>query len=133
MVMNAVKAHFRPEFLNRLDEVVLFHPLSRHNIRDVVKIQFDRIISRVSARGIKIKIDDEALDLISETGYDAVYGARPLRRYIEKHVVTPVSRLILGGKVDGGVLITATTDEDGEKQLHFESVAATNKNGMAVD
>jgi len=80
MVMNAVKAHFRPEFLNRLDEIVLFHPRFRHNIRDVVKFQFDRIISRVSARGIKIKIkikiDDDALDLISSTGYDTIYGAR---------------------------------------------------------
>jgi ATP-dependent Clp protease ATP-binding subunit ClpB len=129
--MSAVKAHFRPEFLNRLDEIVLFHPLSQHNIRDIVRIQFDKIVSRVSARGIKIKIDDDALDLISSSGYDAVYGARPLRRYIEKHVITPVSRLILGGKIGGGVLITTKFDDEGENVLNFENVESESE--MLVD
>jgi ATP-dependent Clp protease ATP-binding subunit ClpB len=131
--MAAVKAHFRPEFLNRLDEIVLFHPLSQLNIRDIVEFQFNRIVSRVSARGIKINIDTKALDLISSCGYDPVYGASPLRRYIEKFVITPVCRMILGGKVDGGVLITTKVDEEGNNQLQFENVANGPTQDMAFD
>jgi len=98
-VMEAVRGHFRPEFLNRLDDIVIFHPLSRDNLYQIIRVMLDRVGKRLEDRDISLDINKEALDLFLKNAYDPQYGARPLRRYIEKNVVTQISREIIGGNL----------------------------------
>ena len=112
-VMGELRAHFRPEFLNRLDETILFRPLTRDHIGGIVGLIIADLNRRLADRELKLELTPEALACIVENAYDPVYGARPLKRYIQKHVETMVARLILEDKVPGGgtVLIDA---RDGE-------------------
>ncbi len=112
-VMGELRAHFRPEFLNRLDETILFKPLTRDHIGGIVGLIIADLNRRLADRELKLELTPEALACIVENAYDPVYGARPLKRYIQKHVETMVARLILEDKVPGGgtVLIDA---RDGE-------------------
>jgi len=96
-VMNVVQDFFRPEFLNRLDDVVMFRPLSERDLKNVALIQVKKLTERLAERDIKIELDDSALTQILDTAYDPNYGARPLRRYLEKYVMTQLSRMIVGG------------------------------------
>lgn len=97
-VMGVVGKHFRPEFINRIDEIVVFHPLDEEQIRIIAKIQINRLRSRLAEREYGISITDEALDYLAATGYDPVYGARPLKRSIQQHIENPLSEEILSGK-----------------------------------
>jgi ATP-dependent Clp protease ATP-binding subunit ClpB len=92
-VMGELRKFFRPEFLNRVDEIVVFHSLSLEHIRGIVKIQISRFKERLTANGIGLQIDEAAEDLLAEKGYDPVYGARPIKRVIQKELETqsPVS------------------------------------------
>ena len=105
LVMDAVRAKFRPEFLNRLDEIILFHRLSRANMDKIVDIQMARLQQLLSDRKITINLDDNAREWLGDKGYDPVYGARPLRRVIQKALQDPLAELLLAGKIaDGEVL-----------------------------
>lgn len=97
-VMGVVGKHFRPEFINRIDEIVVFHPLDKDQIREIAQIQINRLRSRLAERDYGITITDEALDYLAASGYDPVYGARPLKRAIQQHVENPLSQEILSGK-----------------------------------
>ena len=112
-VMDAVRAAFRPEFLNRIDETLLFHRLSREQMTAIVAIQLGRLRDILADRKIAIEVDDRALAWLADTGYDPVYGARPLRRVIQKHIQNPLANLILQGKVKDGESVSVTTKDGG--------------------
>ena len=98
-VMSELKAHFRPEFLNRIDETILFNALSRENIKGIVDLMLADLNKRLAEREIRIELTDAAKEAVVEQGYDQVYGARPLKRYLQKNVETLVARMILSGQV----------------------------------
>ncbi len=104
-VMDELKGAFRPEFLNRLDEIILFKPLTRDNISAIMQLQIKSLNKRLSDREITVELSPEAEDYIAEHAYDPLYGARPLKRYLQKHVETLSARLILGDEVTEGSII----------------------------
>jgi ATP-dependent Clp protease ATP-binding subunit ClpB len=110
-VMEALKKTFRPEFLNRLDEVVLFRPLGRAQIARIVELQLDDLRRRLAEQEFSLEVAPEAMTRIAELGYDPVYGARPLKRVIQRELETPIARLIVGGKVAAGAVIRVTVDQ----------------------
>ena len=114
-VMKDLRAHFRPEFLNRLDEIILFKPLTKDNITSIVDLMVAGINRRLADKELKIHLTDEAKAYIVENGYDPVYGARPLNRFLKKHVETLAARMILGGDVRAGDVIRIDRGEDGLK------------------
>ncbi len=99
LVMSVVGQHFRPEFINRIDETVVFHPLAKENIRAIANIQLNRLIKRMETHGYHIQFSEAALDFIGEVGYDPIYGARPLKRAIQQHIENPLAQQILSGKL----------------------------------
>ncbi len=101
-VMGKLREFFRPEFLNRLDDVVLFKPLSQTDIRHIVDLLIEDVRRRMAEQGYGLELTDAACDLIAREGYDSVYGARPLKRFIQHEVETPIARVIIGGKVPEG-------------------------------
>ena len=101
-VMHDLRAHFRPEFLNRLDEIILFKPLTKGNIGGIIELLIADVNKRLADKELKIALTDEAKDFIIENGYDPVYGARPLKRYLQKNVETPAAKLILADGVRAG-------------------------------
>ena len=105
MVMQELRAHFRPEFLNRLDEIIMFKPLGKSDIQSIVDILMKNLNKRLEDREIRIELDKDAKDYIIENGYDPVYGARPLKRFLQKHVETLAGRLILADQVMPGDVI----------------------------
>jgi ATP-dependent Clp protease ATP-binding subunit ClpB len=111
-----VGSHFRPEFINRIDESVVFHPLGRAHIRSIAKIQLLALEARLKERDIKFSISDAALDKIGEMGFDPVYGARPLKRSIQQELENPLAQAILSGKFSAGDTIQVDVKDD---QLYF--------------
>jgi ATP-dependent Clp protease ATP-binding subunit ClpB len=109
MVMGELRAHFRPEFLNRVDDTVLFAPLGLPQIERIVDLQFDQLRQRLAEQQIELHLTEEARLLIAERGFDPVYGARPLRRYISHVVETQVGRALLRGSIAEGGVVTVTT------------------------
>ena len=99
LVMSVVSQHFRPEFINRIDETVVFHPLNKDNIRAIAEIQLKRLINRMESRGYVLHFTDATLNFISEIGYDPVYGARPLKRAIQQEIENPLAQQILSGSL----------------------------------
>jgi ATP-dependent Clp protease ATP-binding subunit ClpB len=97
-VMGEVKVHFRPEFINRIDEIVVFHALDARHIRDIAKIQLRYLEGRVAEREMRLEVSDAALDEIAKVGFDPLFGARPLKRAIQQRLENPIARLILEGK-----------------------------------
>ena len=112
-VMGVVQAHFRPEFINRLDDIVVFHPLDKAQIRDIAKIQLRGLEKRLAERGIRIALSDKAFDLLGNIGFDPVYGARPLKRAIQQQLENPLAQRILSGEYANGD--TVGVDADGGK------------------
>ena len=112
-VMEELRAHFRPEFLNRLDEIIMFKPLTKADIENIIAIMVANLNKRISDRELSIEVTDEAADFIVEKGYDPIYGARPLKRFLQKHVETLAGRMILADEVKPGDVIVI--DTDGEK------------------
>jgi ATP-dependent Clp protease ATP-binding subunit ClpB len=110
-VMEVVGTHFRPEFINRIDETVVFHPLDQAEIRKIADIQLNNLRQRLAARDLGIQITDAALDLLAEAGFDPVYGARPLKRAIQQQVENPLAQQILGGKFMPGDTIAVGVKE----------------------
>ena len=114
MVMNDLRAHFRPEFLNRLDETIMFKPLTRDNISSIVRLMMEDLNKRLEDRQIRVELTDEAMKAVIDGGYDPVYGARPLKRYLQKYVETLSARLILSGTVGEGDTIEIYVDGAGQ-------------------
>jgi ATP-dependent Clp protease ATP-binding subunit ClpB len=108
LVMADVRAHFRPEFLNRLDEIILFHRLGRGDMTGIVDIQLQRLVTLLAERKIIIELDEAARIWLAYAGYDPVYGARPLKRVIQRNLQDPLAELILGGEVLDGDTVTVT-------------------------
>lgn len=109
-VMEVVSQHFRPEFLNRVDESVVFHPLGREQIKSIAAIQLERLSQRMAEREYVLDISDEALDLIAQVGFDPVYGARPLKRAIQQLVENPLAKSILSGELIPGQPVHLTVE-----------------------
>ncbi|MGH8062573.1 MAG: ATP-dependent chaperone ClpB, partial [Pseudoxanthomonas sp.] len=101
-VMAVVQAHFRPEFINRLDDIVVFHPLDKAQIRQIARIQLHGLEKRLAERGLHIELDDSALQLLGNVGFDPVYGARPLKRAIQQQLENPLAQKILAGEFSNG-------------------------------
>ncbi len=112
-VMNVVRQAFRPEFLNRLDETVLFHRLSRRNMTGIVAIQLKRLQALLADRKLELQLDDSAKEWLAEAGYDPVYGARPLKRVIQRELQNPLATLLLEGRFKPGDVIRVSADKDG--------------------
>ena len=112
-VMAEVRGHFRPEFLNRVDEIILFHRLKREHMGRIVDIQFDRLQKLLEDRKITLTLDAKAREWLAEKGYDPAYGARPLKRTIQKAVQDPLAELILSGKIKDGEKVKITAGRDG--------------------
>jgi ATP-dependent Clp protease ATP-binding subunit ClpB len=118
-----VEANFKPEFINRLDDIVEFHSLSREQISEIVALQVERLIERVREREIEVQLTDAATTLLGNLGYDPTYGARPLKRVIQKRLVDPLAMAILEGRFKAGdtVIVDAI---DGELALEHPQAAA---------
>jgi ATP-dependent Clp protease ATP-binding subunit ClpB len=114
-VMDVVGAHFRPEFINRIDEAVVFHPLGREQIRAITTIQIDYLRKRLAERDLGLTLSEAALDRLGEAGFDPVYGARPLKRAIQHQLENPLAQEILAGRFQPGQVIEV--DVEGEQLL----------------
>ena len=101
-VMGVVQAHFRPEFINRLDDIVVFHPLDKAQIKQIARIQLHGLEKRLGERNLKLEVSDKALELLGNVGFDPVYGARPLRRAVQSQIENPLAQKILAGDFVGG-------------------------------
>ena len=113
LVMNDLRAHFRPEFLNRLDEIIMFKPLSKADIKNIIDIMVANLNKRIADRELSIEVSEGAAAYITDHGYDPVYGARPLKRFLQKHVETLVGRMILSDQVRAGDVILIDRGQDG--------------------
>lgn len=114
-VMELMKQHFRPEFLNRIDEVLMFHALKLEDIERILGIQMKRFSERLEGLGVKVELTKKASQLLAKEGYDPLYGARPLKRVIVKEIETPVSKLIVGGKLAEGSVLKIDADKESLK------------------
>jgi ATP-dependent Clp protease ATP-binding subunit ClpB len=112
-VLGEMRQHFRPEFLNRVDEVVVFHSLSEEDLRKILEVQLDRLRARLAERHIELKLTPEAAARLAREGYDPIYGARPLKRAIQKELETPIGRRLLAGEIrDGDKVIVDWKDKE---------------------
>jgi len=112
-VMEVVEQHFRPEFINRIDDVVVFHPLGRDTLHDIAKIQLQHLAQRLQEREMTLELSDEALDYLADIGFDPVYGARPLKRAIQQYLENPLAHEILSGKYAPNDTIKVGVSENG--------------------
>jgi ATP-dependent Clp protease ATP-binding subunit ClpB len=112
-VMEVVRRHFRPEFLNRIDEIILFKRLGRPEMDSIVRIQLQRVEKLLADRRMAIALSPAALHWLAERGYDPVYGARPLKRVIQKELVDPIARKLLAGELEDGAVIGVEAAEHG--------------------
>jgi ATP-dependent Clp protease ATP-binding subunit ClpB len=111
-VMDAMRNSFRPEFLNRIDEIIIFHGLQKAQLRNIVKIQIKRLEDRLDEQKLSLKISEAALDFLAELGYDPVYGARPLKRAIQRYLETAIAKSILRGEFKGGDTIFVDVEDE---------------------
>ena len=112
-VMDAVRQHFRPEFLNRIDDVIVFDKLTRENLRQIVEIQVRALAERLAGRRLELSLSGDALDLLAERGYDPVYGARPLKRVIQKQLADMIATAILEGRYGDGDTVKVSVSDEG--------------------
>ncbi|MCG8530232.1 MAG: ATP-dependent chaperone ClpB [Desulfovibrionales bacterium] len=119
-VMNELRKHFRPEFLNRVDETVLFRPLLREQIKEIIELLLGRLRGRLEDRKITLTLTDAARDFIADNAYDPIYGARPLRRYLQQRIETTLARKLIGGDLrEGQHVVIDVTEGDEDQQLQF--------------
>ena len=124
MVMQELLQHFRPEFLNRVDDSVVFHPLLQEHMSGIIKIQLERLKKRLHERNISLCLTEKAIEFLAEVGYDPVYGARPLKRAIQKELETELGRAILSGEIQEGQEVTANFSGG---KIFFEKITADSK------
>ena len=129
-VLEALRQHFRPEFLNRVDETLVFHSLNEEQLAEVVEIQVAWLKHRLEDRRIELEFTDEVKKLLAQRGYDPVYGARPLKRVIQKMVETPLAKRIMAGEVPDGSQVRLTTDEQG---IVFKVVPREEREGVTLE
>jgi len=120
-VLQELRNYFRPEFLNRVDEIIVFHSLSKEHLKEIVKIQLAGLRKRLSDRHIELKLTDEALAYLVQAGYDPTYGARPLKRAIQRELETPLARKLLAGEIKDGQTVQMDL-EPGEDVLTIRSI-----------
>jgi ATP-dependent Clp protease ATP-binding subunit ClpB len=111
-VMEVVSQHFRPEFINRVDDIVVFHPLNEAQLREIVGIQLEYLRQRLSERDMELELSAAALEKLAQAGYDPVYGARPLKRAIQQRIENPLAQAILGGDVAPGDKVSVDVEDD---------------------
>ncbi len=121
MVLQELRQHFRPEFLNRVDDTVVFHPLLQEHMNGIIKIQLERLKKRLQERNISLQLEDKTIDYLAEVGYDPVYGARPLKRAIQKELETALARAILSGEIHEGQEVTANVSK---AKIFFENITS---------
>jgi len=114
--MTQLRASFRPEFLNRIDDIILFSPLTKEQIKGIIKLSFNDIAGRLKDRDIELSVTDEALAFIAAEAYDPHYGARPIKRYLQQHVETEIAEGVIRGTIVDGQSLTV--DSDGEKLIY---------------
>jgi ATP-dependent Clp protease ATP-binding subunit ClpC len=113
LVMHEVKRFFKPEFLNRLDDVIVFHYLEKEHVRSITRMFVDELVDRLARRGIRVEVSDEVLDKLAADGFDPVYGARPLRREVERQLENPLAMKIVRGECEKGSRVKASVAGDG--------------------
>jgi ATP-dependent Clp protease ATP-binding subunit ClpB len=119
-VMNVVRKYFKPEFLNRIDDIIMFEPLDKEQLRSIVTLQLATVVTRLKEKKIEVHLMEDAAGLILDEAYDPVYGARPLRRYLEKHVVTTLSKMIIAGTLrDNMEVFIGAQEVDSKKTLIY--------------
>jgi ATP-dependent Clp protease ATP-binding subunit ClpB len=119
--MGELKSHFRPEFLNRIDEIVLFKPLNLEAINAIVVLQLEETRKRLVDRGLKLEVGEGVVNFIGRTAYDPVYGARPLKRFIQRHIETPIARVLLGrGEIKDASVMLELSDGGSDISVHLE-------------
>ncbi|MYD78521.1 MAG: type VI secretion system ATPase TssH, partial [Gammaproteobacteria bacterium] len=123
-VLAVDERNFRPEFINRIDDIIVFHSLSREHVREIARNQIKYLHDRLASRGLTLEISEDALDQIARVGFDPVYGARPLRRAIQSEIENPLARKILDGLFTPGETIEVIWD-DGEFEFIQASVELT--------
>jgi ATP-dependent Clp protease ATP-binding subunit ClpB len=111
-VMEMLKQTLRPEFINRIDDIIVFHPLTKNNIKEIVRLQFRYIQNMLEDKGIEIELGDSAVDYLVKVGYDPVFGARSLKRLIQKDVVNELAKEIIAGNLSGGTTVYVESDGD---------------------
>jgi ATP-dependent Clp protease ATP-binding subunit ClpB len=119
MVTRLLQAHFRPEFLNRIDEIVIFHPLTREHLAEIVDIQLGRVAKLLAERGFTLEVSEAAREYLAEVGYDPDFGARPLKRAIQRELQDALALKLLSGEFHEGEIIRV---ERGEEGLTFAPV-----------
>jgi ATP-dependent Clp protease ATP-binding subunit ClpB len=132
-VMDAMRSSFRPEFLNRIDEIIIFHALQKHQLRHIVHLQTQRLEQRLADRKMSLKLSDSALDFLAEVGYDPVYGARPLKRAIQRELETQLAKGILRGEFQDGdtIFVDVELERLAFKRLPAELLTASPANPNA--
>ena len=109
-----LKTHFRPEFLNRIDEIVYYKPLTRTEIAEIVNLMVKALNERLAEKQLKVELTDAAMEALINRGFDPVYGARPLKRYLQSHIETLLARRIIAADVEPGSALKVDLDENGE-------------------
>jgi ATP-dependent Clp protease ATP-binding subunit ClpB len=123
-VLEELRQHFRPEFLNRIDEIIVFHSLSEEHLKQIVEIQLAGLRKRLAERHIEIELSDRARSHLVQSGYDPNYGARPLKRAIQREIETPLARKILAGEVRNDQYVFVDLDGSGHLQFETQTAAA---------
>lgn len=118
-VMDAMRNSFRPEFLNRIDEIIIFHALEKHQLRNIIKLQVQQLEKRLAEQKLALKLSEEALDFLAEVGYDPVYGARPIKRAVQRYLETSIAKAILRGEFTAGSTIFVDVEDE---RLTFKSL-----------
>ena len=108
MIIQELRQHFRPEFLNRVDDTVVFHSLQKEHMKGIIKIQLERLKKRLDERNISLKLAAKTIEFLTESGFDPVYGARPLKRTIQKELETALARALLSGDIKEGQHVIAS-------------------------
>ena len=119
--MDAMRSSFRPEFLNRIDEIIIFHGLNKAELRHIVQLQVGRLAGRLADRKMSLTLSESALDFLAEVGYDPVYGARPLKRAVQRELETQIAKAILRGQFTDGDTIFVDVENE---RLAFKRLPA---------
>ena len=125
-LIDLLRKIIRPEFLNRIDEVVLFKPLSRNEIRQIVDIQIAKVIKMLKNKDIVLDVDDEAKDWLAKLGYDVTYGARPLKRTIQKYLINPLSQELLAVHFESGDIVNVTQSPNAGLEFRKKQIVSKN-------
>jgi ATP-dependent Clp protease ATP-binding subunit ClpB len=123
-VLEELQRHFRPEFLNRIDDIIVFHALTEEDLKKIIEIQLSGLRRRLAERHIELELSDAARSQLVRTGYDPNYGARPLKRAIQREIETPLARRILAGEVRDGQHVFVDVDGSGKLRFETQAVAA---------